>query len=216
MNTIQHQQNQYRQQQIKRNHFSREEDERLRLLVEKYGENEWSLVCSEMPNRTIRQCRERWQHHLKETVLKSKWSSEEDRLLFVKYQEIGPKWKYMEKYFPGRTSINIRNRFNCLRRFNILYFANNYQQPQISPQNQVHVPITVPVQIPVHIQSVQPVQQTQTFITEGTFQPNSSNQNDLKEEKYSVEEDSFSEFSYPCDEVIFDTNFDLDFLYNCF
>ncbi|OHT11661.1 DNA-binding protein eta2 [Tritrichomonas foetus] len=97
--------------------FKPEEDEKLRDLVFKYGENEWSTIASLMEGRSVRQCRERWQNNLNEGVVKSKWSIEEDELLKEKYDELGPSWKVMEKFFPGRTSYNIRNRWHGLTRF---------------------------------------------------------------------------------------------------
>lgn len=92
------------------------EDELLKKLVEEFGDKDWSLIASHMEGRTVRQCRERWQNNLSSTVIKSKWTKEEDKTLKIKYSEFGPKWKLLEEFFPGRTSYNIRNRWNGLIR----------------------------------------------------------------------------------------------------
>ncbi|OHT06300.1 Myb-like DNA-binding domain containing protein [Tritrichomonas foetus] len=94
--------------------FSREEDLLLKELVSKFGEDNWTAVAHSMTNRSVRQCRERWQNSLSENVIKSKWSEEEDQVLLSQYEKTGPKWKNMEVFFPGRTSYSIRNRFNSL------------------------------------------------------------------------------------------------------
>lgn len=96
--------------------FKPDEDELLKKLVEEFGDKDWSIIASHMNGRTIRQCRERWQNNLSSTVVKSKWTREEDKILRIKYNEFGPKWKLLEEFFPGRTSYNIRNRWNGLTR----------------------------------------------------------------------------------------------------
>ena len=94
--------------------FSKDEDERLRFLVKAYGENNWYLISNHMQNRTVRQCRERWQLFLSSKIKHEKWTKEEDDILLKKYAEIGPKWKALESFFEGRTSYNIRNRWISL------------------------------------------------------------------------------------------------------
>ncbi|OHS94944.1 Myb-like DNA-binding domain containing protein [Tritrichomonas foetus] len=93
--------------------FSPDEDERLKKLVKKFGEN-WEKVASKMKNRTIRQCRERYLNTLSDKIIKSNWTKEEDELILLKYQEIGSKWKTMELFFPGRVQYDIRNRYKSL------------------------------------------------------------------------------------------------------
>ena len=100
----------------KRKHFSKEEDEKLRKLVEKYGTFDWKIISQEMTNRSVRQCRERWENNLSNTIIKKKWTPEEERLLQVKVQEVGQKWKYLQQFFPGRTQYDIRNHWTCLLR----------------------------------------------------------------------------------------------------
>ena len=95
-------------------HFSRDEDQMLRELVNTYGTDNWELIASHMPQRNIRQCRERWSNFINDQVSHEKWSMEEDALLLEKYKQFGPKWKYLETFFVGRKNYAIRNRFHSL------------------------------------------------------------------------------------------------------
>ena len=196
--------------QTKRSHFSQEEDDTLKNLVHKYGENEWGVIASEMPNRSIRQCRERWQNHLKESVHKGKWSPEEDHLLKVKYQQHGPKWKLMEQFFPGRTSINIRNRFSCLRRFNELYSNNNVMyNPYQTHFNQVPIFNTQSSNIST------PNTTNMLDISDNNIHETNLSSSPAKQnfENFHVDEEHTPD---PFEDDIFNMDFGLEFLYdNC-
>lgn len=124
------------QNKIKRAHFTAEEDERLKMLVAKYGEDKWSQISKEMNGRSTRQCRERWNNNLSPSIIKAKWTKEDDALLFKVISEIGLKWKVIEKFFPGRTSTNIKNRYNCLKRFDELY-RDTISSLNASKQNKI-------------------------------------------------------------------------------
>ena len=39
------------------------------------------------------------------------WTEYEDKLLEQKVNELGRKWSVIAKFFPGRTDINIKNRY---------------------------------------------------------------------------------------------------------
>ena len=102
-----------------RKNFSPEEDYTLALLVNQYGDSNWHLIAALMPNRNVRQCRERWVKYLNPSLRTEEWTSDEDRLLIQKRQEMGPKWKDISKFFNGRTDINIKNRYKVLKRKSI-------------------------------------------------------------------------------------------------
>ncbi|OHS99362.1 Myb-like DNA-binding domain containing protein [Tritrichomonas foetus] len=96
--------------------FTLNEDNKLAQLVNKYGDKDWLKIASEMENRSVRQCRERWQLFLNINVVKTKWTKEETQLLIEKYQEYGSQWKLLEQFFNGRTIYNIRNKWVSLNR----------------------------------------------------------------------------------------------------
>ena len=110
--------------------FSKGEDNKLIQLVNLFGvenKNVWHIIAKHMDNRTVRQCRERYQLYLSEGFKKKeKWTTEEDDILLAKYSILGPKWKEMEKYLQGRNSYSIRNRYISLNRKKKKNI-NNYQ-----------------------------------------------------------------------------------------
>ena len=104
----------------KRTPFSQLEDYQLKELVKMYGIEKpyvWDLISLYMKGRSARQCRERYKLYLDEGIKrKEKWTNEEDEILLSKYELLGPRWKLMEKFFPGRNSYSIKNRFISLKR----------------------------------------------------------------------------------------------------
>ena len=97
-----------------RRSFSKEEDKTLIKLVEKYGEK-WDRVSSNMPERNIRQCRERWKFYLDPKIDRSPWTLEEDKLIISKYYEFGFKISKVRKFIgKKRTNQQIRNRIRKL------------------------------------------------------------------------------------------------------
>lgn len=94
--------------------FTPAEDEMLKNVVMEIGTDNWDKVASKMPGRNARQCRDRWTNFINDQVCRDKWSVEEDALLLEKYHQFGPKWKYLETFFPGRKNYAIRNRMHSL------------------------------------------------------------------------------------------------------
>ena len=68
--------------------FSPHEDEQLAELVERMGAKNWDVIASYIPNRTARQCRERWKFYLCPSVNRTPWTSDEDRRLLCKYRAV--------------------------------------------------------------------------------------------------------------------------------
>lgn len=96
--------------------FTKEEDKRLIEAVKEYGDNNWALVASYVGNRTRRQCCERWRKFLCPNINVSSWTEEEDELLLAKYNQYGPKWALLRRYFNNRTDVNIKTRYIVLSR----------------------------------------------------------------------------------------------------
>lgn len=91
--------------------FSPEEDAYLCSLVQQFGVNSWKFIAKKMPNRTTRQCRERYKNYLSPEIKNGPWTKEEDELLKEKYKEFGPKWAQISSFFNSRSDVNIKNRW---------------------------------------------------------------------------------------------------------
>ncbi|OHS97384.1 Myb-like DNA-binding domain containing protein [Tritrichomonas foetus] len=115
--------------------FSPNEDEHLKMLVEKYGTDKWDLISKEMKNRSFRQCKDRWNNALCDNIKKGEWTKEEDELLLQKYSEFGSRWKYIEKFFPGRVSYSLRNRHRTLTTTKNIRKSKNKQSQTGNDEN---------------------------------------------------------------------------------
>jgi hypothetical protein len=96
--------------------FTKEEDVLLRKLVFQFGEDVWPQVAQHMRNRNSRQCKERWNNYLSPNISTEPWTPDEDSLLQQKIRELGQKWVQIATFFPARTDVNVKNRFNLLSR----------------------------------------------------------------------------------------------------
>ena len=94
--------------------FSPAEDQRLRILVDQLGTASWKEIAKRMPNRTARQCRERYKNYLSPSVVNGPWTPEEDALLIEKVHELGVKWATIVRFFTSRSDVNIKNRWKTL------------------------------------------------------------------------------------------------------
>ncbi|EAX94250.1 Myb-like DNA-binding domain containing protein [Trichomonas vaginalis G3] len=95
----------------KRIKFTPEEDFILEQQVAKYGARKWNTIAQALPGRTSRQCRDRYMNYLEKGLTNEPWSSEDDRLLEQLFAVYGTKWSQIAKYFAGRSSNNIKNRW---------------------------------------------------------------------------------------------------------
>lgn len=97
-----------------RKQFTFEEDKMLKKAVSDIGENAWEKVASLLPNRTPRQCRDRWNKYLSPNIRGSMWTDEEDQLLLSMIQKYGNKWSKIATFIKGRSDISIKNRYKQL------------------------------------------------------------------------------------------------------
>lgn len=57
-----------------------------------------------------------WEHNLKPSLVKEKWSAEQNELLFGLHRQLGSKWKEIGQQFPNRSDNTIKNQFFSLVR----------------------------------------------------------------------------------------------------
>ena len=116
-----------------RNKFTPDEDKLLKYYVNLLGTKSWKQISYLMPNRTMRQCRERWKYFLSpDSSNSNQWSVEEDDLLISQYQELGPQWSKMAHLFKGRSGVSLKNRFHLLERNNFVVMSDNESTPDVT------------------------------------------------------------------------------------
>jgi hypothetical protein len=79
--------------------WTKEEDEKLKDAVDKHKDEGWAAISALLPGRTKKQCTNRWHSNLRyktdeTTVLKGKWSKEEDvKLTDAATKHHGKNWE---------------------------------------------------------------------------------------------------------------------------
>jgi hypothetical protein len=96
-----------------------EEDEKLRDAVHVHGTESWGRVSSCVPHRSGRQCRERWIGQLAPFVSKGHWTRDEDAILLRHQAMTGNRWTMLAAWLPGRSAVQVKNRWNWLKRHEI-------------------------------------------------------------------------------------------------
>lgn len=106
--------------------FTKEEDDKIIQLVDKFGTHQWKLIALCMERRTAKQCRDRYMNYLIPGCFQGEWSKDEDKLLSQLYDQLGPKWSAIKKYFPNRGCNNIKSRwYYFIRKQNMIQSNSN-------------------------------------------------------------------------------------------
>ena len=110
--------------------WSKEEDCKLRELVDRHGPNKWAAIAKDLGSKTSKQCRRRWKNVLDMDAKTSTWTEEEDSRLIMYHKELGNKWTEISKRFGDRTDNAAKNRWHALCRKNPE--LNNMESPVTS------------------------------------------------------------------------------------
>lgn len=97
---------------INRGRWNKEEDEKLKRLVEVHGER-WDFIASHFPDRADVQCQHRWQKVVNPDLVKGPWTKEEDEKVIELVRKYGPKrWTLIAKQLKGRIGKQCRERWH--------------------------------------------------------------------------------------------------------
>jgi hypothetical protein len=98
---------------LHKQYWTKEEDDKLQALVNKYGAKNWKRIASYFDNRTDVQCLHRWQKVLNPDLVKGPWTSEEDQKVIDMVKKHGAKnWSTIASYLPGRIGKQCRERWH--------------------------------------------------------------------------------------------------------
>ena len=97
-----------------------------------------------MPNRTVRQCRERWKHYLSGCKTDDPWTELEDKIILERVQLLGGKWTKIAALLPGRTDLQVKKRW-------IQLFNNITRVPKrtVRDTDKTPPPLVTPITLPV-------------------------------------------------------------------
>lgn len=115
--------------------WSPDEDQRLLSAIDAFG-TRWSLVAGMVQTRNSDQCAKRWCDTLNPAIDRTAWSAEADEILIQAVNEHGKVWtKIVQMYFPGRTGLAAKNRYNSITRSEGSSREFSNRRPSRSPSN---------------------------------------------------------------------------------
>ncbi|KAK2981413.1 hypothetical protein RJ640_010456 [Escallonia rubra] len=95
---------------LKKGAWSEEEDEKLRVYIQRYGHWNWrQLPKFAGLSRCGKSCRLRWKNYLQPNVKRGNYSKQEVELILKLHDRLGTKWSAMAEKLPGRTDNEIKN-----------------------------------------------------------------------------------------------------------
>lgn len=95
-----------------RKRFSAEEDAILKKLVQEEGLKDWEEISAQLPGRTSRQCRDRYNNYLYKEIIRRPWTPEEDQIIIEKNKIYGNSWSKIAQFLVGRSGNNVKNRWH--------------------------------------------------------------------------------------------------------
>ena len=94
--------------------WTNEENEKIVNHVKVFGPRKWKKIACEIKTKSAQQCRDHYNDVLDPHIKNSIWTKEEEKILLLKYEQLGPRWSKIKVFLPGRTTGNIKNYLNIL------------------------------------------------------------------------------------------------------
>ena len=92
--------------------WSKEEDDKLRHLVEQHGLKNWKVIASCLPGRIGKRCAERWSEHVNPDIQRVGWTPEEESTVIHAHRVYDTKWAKIAALLPGRPPNSIKSHWN--------------------------------------------------------------------------------------------------------
>ena len=83
-------------------------------LIAEIGPRQWEIISDAIPNRSGKQCRERWNNQLNPLLKKCAWSIEEGWILFILQRSNMNRWAEISNVILGRPDNSIKNYWNSV------------------------------------------------------------------------------------------------------
>jgi hypothetical protein len=116
-----------------RRKFSHQEDRKLQIIVQSLGSKNWEAIAKYMSPRTARQCRDRFQNYLIDSLVTNPWTPEEDAFVIEQVRLVGPKWVEIGKVLSVRSGNDVKNRWH--KHLSKLAGLTTTESPGTVPEN---------------------------------------------------------------------------------
>eukprot|EP00826_Nyctotherus_ovalis_P055558 TRINITY_DN7388_c0_g1_i2.p1 TRINITY_DN7388_c0_g1~~TRINITY_DN7388_c0_g1_i2.p1 ORF type:complete len:433 (-),score=65.17 TRINITY_DN7388_c0_g1_i2:1567-2865(-) len=100
--------------------WSRNHDDKLKVLVEKHNGKKWKKIADEMQKHfnnnelTAKKCREHWYNFTDPNLNKTSLTEAEELFILVYHHKYKNKWAVISQYLPSRNNNKIKNNFSSL------------------------------------------------------------------------------------------------------